>query len=73
LLLSEIDPQPVAPGSSLEGIDLSVLAGGTSDPVAQWSQKLGTPGAKVGVMVAGIAVVGAVGLLLLTVAGMVIG
>jgi hypothetical protein len=57
----------------LDTIDLSVLASPTPDPVARWSRSLSSPGAKIGVMAAGVGLVGLVGLVLLTVAGLVIG
>jgi hypothetical protein len=79
---TDLDPagSPPAPEASgvvetgpLAGVDLSVLATPASDPVSAWSRRLQTPGAKVAVMVGGVAIVGVLGLLMLTIAGLVLG
>lgn len=57
----------------IDDIDLSVLAGaGSPSVINDWSLKAQTPGAKVGLMVAGVTVVGGIALLLLTLAGLVL-
>jgi hypothetical protein len=68
-----VGPTPTAQPLDLDAIDLSVLAGGaTSSTIDGWTLKAQTPGAKVGLMVAGVTVVGGVALLLLTVAGLLL-
>jgi hypothetical protein len=67
------DASPVLETGPLAGVDLSVLATPVADPVSAWSRRLQAPGAKVAVMVGGVAIVGVIGLLMLTLAGLFLG
>lgn len=67
------DHDPAATRREIDAIDLSVLAGdGMPNAISEWSVKAQAPGAKVGIMAAGVAVVGGIGLLLLTIVGLVL-
>jgi hypothetical protein len=79
LAIREATSLEAAPGGQsgprldIDDIDMSVLAGaGSPSVINDWSLKAQTPGAKVGLMVVGVTVVGGVALLLLTIAGLIL-
>jgi hypothetical protein len=74
VLVAEVSGGEASPdvvSSVVAGVDLSLLA--TPAPAAAWSRRLEAPGAKIGVMAAGVAIVGLGGFLLLTIAGLFLG
>jgi hypothetical protein len=65
---------PIAADVDLDDLDMTLLrAGQPPDPLGAWSSRLASPGARIGLIVGGIAAVGGALLLLFTLAGLVLG